>query len=94
MNDLINSMFELFGAPFILLNCYRVYQDKSVAGVSIIATAYFVAFGAWNIYYYPSLGQMLSFYAGVALLSANALYVSLLIWYGVINKNKLAVAHG
>jgi hypothetical protein len=79
--DLINSAFEALGGVFILGHCRAVLRDKSVAGVSITATVFFTAWGIWNLYYYPSLNQMASFYAGVFLVLANCLWVGLLVKY-------------
>ncbi|HET8688644.1 MAG TPA: hypothetical protein VFM18_18675 [Methanosarcina sp.] len=79
--DLINGSFELFGGVFILNHCRVLYQDKKVAGVSILSTAFFFAWGVWNLYYYPHLEQWLSFVGGLSIASANLLWVYLLIYY-------------
>lgn len=79
--DLINATFEALGGVFILGHCRAVLRDKAVAGVSITATVFFTAWGVWNLYYYPSLNQWLSFYGGVALVIANCFWVGLLIFY-------------
>lgn len=80
--DFINGvLFELAGALFILNHCRAVMRDKCVAGVSIISTVFFTLWGFWNLYYYPSLGQWLSFVGGVCIVAANVLWVSLLIYY-------------
>jgi hypothetical protein len=76
--DLINAMFELCGGFFILLHCKAVLQDKTVAGVSVLAVIFFTLWGYWNLYYYPSLGQYLSFYAGVFIMIANTMWLGLL----------------
>jgi len=81
MADLINASFELFGGFFILMHCWVAYKDKAVAGVSIISVAFFSLWGFWNLFYYPHLGQMLSFYAGVFIVLANLLWVGLLLKY-------------
>jgi uncharacterized membrane protein YfcA len=79
--DTVNGIFELVGSLFILLHCRRLFKDKRVAGVSVVAVVFFVAWGLWNLYYYPHLGQWYSFVGGVAIVSANALWVSMLIYY-------------
>ena len=81
MADLINAMFELFGGFFILHHCWVVHKDKAVAGVSIISVMFFSAWGYWNLFYYPHLDQMLSFYGGVFIVIANTLWVYLLLKY-------------
>lgn len=79
--DAINASFEVLGALFVLNHCRVLHNDKKVSGVSILSVMYFTLWGFWNIYYYPSLGQMLSFYAGIAIVITNVLYVSLLLRY-------------
>ena len=80
-NDIINASFEFFATWFVLNNCWVVIADAKVAGVSILSTAFFMSWGGWNIYYYPSLGQKFSFYCGIGVLLSNILYVCLLIYY-------------
>ena len=79
--DLINAAFELLGGVFVLGHCRAIRRDKAVKGVSIPAVVFFTAWGGWNLYYYPHLGQWLSFAGGVALVAANLLYVGLLVYY-------------
>jgi uncharacterized membrane protein YfcA len=79
--DIINSLFEFFASLFILNNCYTLYKDKQVKGVSILSTAFFTSWGLWNVFYYPHLGQQFSFYAGIAVLLANILWVGMMVYY-------------
>ncbi len=79
--DLINGAFESCGALLVLLHCRRVWIDQDVKGVSIFATAVFMLWGFWNLYYYPSLDQWFSFYGGMALVGANAMWLLLMLWY-------------
>lgn len=81
MNDLVNGLFELVAGIAAFYNCYVIRRDKMVRGVSIASTFFFTSWGAWNLYYYPSLDQTLSFYGGVVIFAANALYVYLLLSY-------------
>ena len=80
--DHINALFELCGTFFVLISVRRVYVDKSVAGISWLSPAFFFAWGMWNLYFYPAVGQMWSFYAGVMLAMANATWIAQLLWYG------------
>ena len=75
MTDLINGSFELFASLFIFLHIRRVFIDKEVKGVSITATAFFMLWGYWNLYYYPSLNQWCSFAGGVSVVSMNTIWV-------------------
>ena len=79
--DLINGGFEVFGGLFILNHCRAVLKDKSVAGVSIVSTAFFTLWGAWNNYFYMHLDQILSFAGGLVITFSNMYYVYLLMKY-------------
>ena len=79
--DLINGLFELSGSAFIWLNIRRVLKDREVKGVSIVTTTFFTSWGIWNMYFYPHLGQWLSFAGGFAIISANTIYIYLLYKY-------------
>ena len=79
--DLINGGFELLSSVMILNHCRVLLRDKSVAGVSIMSTMFFVLWGGWNLWYYPHLEQMLSFYGGIAIMVANAVWVGLMFKY-------------
>lgn len=63
--DLVNGLFELFGGLLLALNCFRLYRDKRLAGVSIIPTTFYALWGYWNLFYYPSLHQWMSFVGGL-----------------------------
>jgi hypothetical protein len=82
--DQINGLFELFGSVFILNHCRAVLRDKAVAGVSIVSAVFFTAWGVWNLWYYPSLGQWYSFAGGVCIVLANVLWVGLMARYGAL----------
>lgn len=81
INDFINAGFEFGAGAFALLNIRRVLVDKKVHGVSKIATAFFVAWGLWNLYYYPSLGQWASFAGGLVITGINAVWLALMWRY-------------
>ncbi len=79
--DFVNGAFEIVGALFNSINVYRIMRDKSVTGVSWIPTAFFTAWGVWNLYYYPHLGQWLSFFGGIAQIAVNGVWVYLALHY-------------
>ena len=79
--DLTNGCFEFLGGLLVLNHCRAVLRDKAVKGVSVFSTAVFALWGVWNIYYYPSLDQWASFAGGLVIVSANALWVVLLLKY-------------
>ena len=79
--DLINALFEFLGGVFILNHVRLLLKQKTVSGVSVLSTAFFLGWGFWNLFFYPHLGQMLSFAAGVFLTVTQLLYVFLLLYY-------------
>ena len=81
INDIINCSFEFIGAILCWKNAQKLYTDKVVAGVHWEVTAFFTIWGYWNLYYYPSLNQWLSFIAGVFLVTGNTAWVILAIYY-------------
>lgn len=79
--DLFNATFEAVGATAIMLNVRATWRDKHVAGVRWWTTGFFAAWGLWNLFYYPHLGQWFSFTAGVYMVVANLLWVASLIQF-------------
>jgi hypothetical protein len=79
MNDAINAAFELGMALMLLLNVRRLWLDRCVHGVSLWAVAWPTAWGCWNLYYYPSLGQWASFAGGVFVVAVNIVWIALAI---------------
>ena len=81
--DFINGfIFELLGAVVVWLNVRTLMRDRVVAGVSWWAFAFFVAWGCWNMYYYPHLGQWASFIGAVLVVLANLTWCILALRYG------------
>jgi len=81
MDDAINGAFEILGALFVYLSIRQLYSDKMVRGVHWAAVAYFSTWGAWNLYYYPSLDQWASFFGAIAICSANTIYLGMIFYY-------------
>jgi len=85
-SDLINGLFEIISAIFIIKNIKVLYKDKQVKGVTISPTIFFALWGFWNLYFYPHNGHMLSFYGGIALVLVNSIWVGQAIYYNRKNK--------
>lgn len=79
--DLANGLFELGGAAFQLLNVKALMRDRRVQGVHWSPVVFFTAWGGWNLFYYPHLGQWLSFVGGLAIVLVNLLWLTLLASY-------------
>lgn len=84
--DHINGAFEFGGAIILLLDCIRLRRDRRVLGVHWGPKFFFLAWGLWNLYYYPSLGQPWSFYGGCALVMVNAIWLVQLALFSIDEK--------
>lgn len=73
--DIINASFEGLASLFILNHARVLWQTRQADGVSLLSTAFFGVWGFWNVYYYPHLEQMFSFYAGLAIMAANLFWM-------------------
>lgn len=89
--DLVNASFELAGVDFTALNIKRALRDRSVRGVSPAATCFFTVWGMWNLFYYPHLGQLLSFVAGAVMTLVNCVYLGLLVQFETSERRRLQV---
>lgn len=81
IQDLINGAYEMLCGFAILLHVRTLYKDKKVHGVNWIATSFMASWGIWNLYYYPHLGQWMSFYGGLFIVVANAIWLGMMIYY-------------
>lgn len=81
MPDLINALFAVLGCIFVLNHCRVLYRDKEVKGVSKLSTAVFFAWGVWNLFYFPHLGQWLSFFGGLAIVLGNCVWLAMMLYY-------------
>lgn len=79
--DFINGSFELLAGFFVLNHCRVLHAHKQARGVSLASVLFFTLWGIWNLYYYPSLHQPLSYYGGWFVVAANALYVGMMVSY-------------
>ena len=77
--DHINALFELVGAVATWRNAWQLYRDQELRGVYWPATAFFAAWGLWNLVYYPALGQWYSTIAGAVLVGGNLAWVMLAV---------------
>lgn len=79
--DLINGLFEILGSVVLWRNVQQMYRDKMARGVTKMATAFFMTWGYWNLYYYPHLGQWWSTIGAVNLALANTVWLALMVKY-------------
>lgn len=82
IQDRTNAAFEVVGVAAALYNCHILIADGgTVQGVSVLSTAFFSVWGAWNLYYYRYLGQSASQYAAGGLVLANGAWLALYLYY-------------
>lgn len=86
--DLINGIFEWCGGLFIWLSVIKLRNEKVVRGVSWMHVAFFSGWGFWNLFYYPHLGQWLSFWGGCFLVGVNAVWLAQIAYYNHVNRRK------
>lgn len=82
--DLINGLFECFGFIAISFSIARVYKSKSATGISIVTSLFFTSWGLWNLFYYPHLGQRISFIGAGLTCIANTIWLLLIINYQAV----------
>lgn len=80
--DIINGIYEFFGALLLTMSCWRLYRDKEMRGFSPVPTLFFATWGYWNLYFYPSLDQWWSFYGGIAMVLVNSFWLAQMAYYG------------
>ncbi len=80
-HDAINAVFEGGGAIFLCLNVRRLLKDRSVKGVSLLTTSWWTAWGFWNVYFYAAVSCAASFWAGLAVVCVNAVWLCLALHY-------------
>ena len=86
--DRINALFEGGMSLLLLLNIRRLYLDKKLTGVSVWPTVFTSLWGAWNLYFYYAVGQIWSWYAGIAVFLANSAWVVLAVTYALRGRAK------
>ena len=79
--DHINGAIEAVAGFFVLNHCRVLYAHKETRGVSIVSSLFFMCWGFWNLYYYPHLNQPISYYGGLFVVTANALYIGMMVRY-------------
>jgi hypothetical protein len=82
--DIVNGSFELGGALTTCLSVRRLWRDRRISGVHWAPTIYFTSWGAWNIWYYPTLGQWFSMLGGIAMAAVNLTWLLSLLWFIVV----------
>lgn len=77
--DHVNAAFELIGSVLLWLIVLQALRDRRMRGVSPWPSVFFSVWGAWNLFFYPALGQGWSAVAGIGALAANTSW--LVLWH-------------
>ena len=91
--DAVNGSYELIGGIFVFLNCLKLYKDKKIRGVTLSTGLFFASWSWWNLYYYPSLNQWLSFLGGLLIGAANSAWIIMAIYYTRKEKRDVAAQY-
>jgi len=86
--DTVNGLFEMCGGILLWMNVRRLYRDKEFRGVSVVPTAFFMAWGYWNLYFYPAVGAPLSFIGGLFIVTANTVWLWQMLYYWRKNRGR------
>jgi len=76
-----NAFFEGVGSILTWLNVRALRRDKVVKGVQWQVTVFWTCWGVFNLFFYPALGLWLSFWGGVSIVAANAVWVWMVVYY-------------
>lgn len=79
--DHINGLLEFIGSLMLWANVRRLYHDKKAKGVTWYATGFFMFWGYFNLWFYPSYDLWFSFYGGVSLVLANTVWLGQMLYY-------------
>lgn len=74
---LVNAVFEGVGAILTWMDVYRLSRDKQVKGINPWSRAWWSAWGVSNLWYYSSVNDPFSFWAGAALALGNLVWCAL-----------------
>lgn len=77
--DMLNALFEGIGGLLMWLNVRQLWKDKQVRGVHLGPSFFFTGWGMWNLFYYPSLHQPLSFVGSAFMTCASLAWLVLSI---------------
>lgn len=79
--DLTQAGWELGSAMFSVLNIRAVRRSKSIAGVHWAPTAFFSAWGIYNLWFYTVMQLPAAYWAGLAITCTNLVWLSHVAWY-------------
>ena len=79
--DITNALFEGGMIWFLGRSVFQLYRDKQVKGIHPSLLFWTTSWAIWNLYYYPSLGQSYSFWAGLGVVGVNFVWLVMMLYY-------------
>ena len=79
--DLINAGFEVGSALVSVINVMALWKARRISGVHWAPTLFFTAWGLWNLFFYPHLGQWASLAGAVGIVGVNATWLAMVWWF-------------
>ena len=79
--DVINAGFEFAGALANFASVRALWKAKEVKGVHWGQFAFYLTWGAWNLFFYPANGFLWSFIGGIAIMSSNVAWLLLVLYF-------------
>jgi hypothetical protein len=86
--DHTQATWEIGAALFGLLNIRAIRKSRSVTGVHWLPTAYFSAWGVYNLWFYAALDLPMSWWAGIGMCAVNLTWLCHLCYYS-LRKGKI-----
>lgn len=91
-SDLFNGLFEAASALFTIGNILQTIKDQELKGMRLESILFFTSWGLFNLYFYPSHGLILSFLGGCAIVTANVVWISCILYFRCRPKPAPAIA--
>lgn len=81
--DVINGIWELVGAIFIIPSIMNIIKTKVSNGITWHTQTFFLSWGLWNVFFYPYNGFTYSFIGGLVLAVVNIVWLILILKHRV-----------
>lgn len=79
--DYTQAAFEFGSACFQVRNVLAIRTHQTIKGVHWSPTAFFTAWGVYNLWFYTALHLPLAWWAGLAITAVNAVWLSHAAYY-------------
>jgi len=80
--DIINSAFLILGSFFVILSIIKAWRTREIRGINPLTPAFFLLWSIWNVYFFFTLAVWISFFASIAFMLVNAVWLYLVFKFG------------